>query len=110
MIVEGGGPRLGVAATGAAAARNGIHITSAADRRKTVVAGIVGRIDDVRAARAGIRVGAIRSCYSNGDMTSVTDANGKVLETHTYDASHRGLTSGKIQCSAIRVRDAGKVQ
>jgi YD repeat-containing protein len=29
----------------------------------------------------------------NSNITNVRDANGKVLESHTYDALHRGLTS-----------------
>jgi len=32
---------------------------------------------------------------SNSMITGVLDANGKVLEAHTYDGSHRGLTSSR---------------
>lgn len=32
---------------------------------------------------------------SNSYITTVTDSNGKVLESHTYDASGRGLTSSR---------------
>jgi YD repeat-containing protein len=32
---------------------------------------------------------------SNSMITSVTDSNGKVLESHTYDSNHRGLTSAR---------------
>ena len=32
---------------------------------------------------------------SNSNITAVTDMNGKVLESHTYDSSHRGLTSSR---------------
>jgi YD repeat-containing protein len=32
---------------------------------------------------------------SNSNITTVTDSNGKVLESHTYDASGRGLTSSR---------------
>jgi YD repeat-containing protein len=32
---------------------------------------------------------------ANSNMTAVLDTNGKVLESHTYDASHRGLTSSR---------------
>ena len=31
----------------------------------------------------------------NSMITAVTDTNGKVLESHTYDSSHRGLTSSR---------------
>jgi len=31
----------------------------------------------------------------NGNITGVTDALGKVIETHTYDSSNRGLTSSR---------------
>ena len=30
---------------------------------------------------------------SSNQLTGVTDTNGKTIETHTYDSSHRGLTS-----------------
>jgi len=30
---------------------------------------------------------------SNSNITAVTDTNGKILESHTYDSNHRGLTS-----------------
>ena len=34
--------------------------------------------------------------YDNNSMiTSVTDSDGKILESHTYDAGHRGLTSSR---------------
>lgn len=32
---------------------------------------------------------------SNSMITAVTDSNGKVLESHTYDSDHRGLTSSR---------------
>lgn len=32
---------------------------------------------------------------SNSNITSVLDSNGKVLESHTYDSSHRGLSSSR---------------
>lgn len=32
---------------------------------------------------------------SNSMITAVLDSNGKVLESHTYDSSHRGLTSSR---------------
>jgi YD repeat-containing protein len=32
---------------------------------------------------------------SNSNITAVRDTNGKVLESHTYDSSHRGLTSSR---------------
>ena len=32
---------------------------------------------------------------SNSNITSVLDVNNKVLESHTYDSSHRGLTSSR---------------
>jgi YD repeat-containing protein len=32
---------------------------------------------------------------SQSRITSVTDANGKVIESHTYDSESRGLTSSK---------------
>ncbi len=32
---------------------------------------------------------------SQSQITSVTDSNGKVLESHTYDSSGRGLTSSR---------------
>ena len=32
---------------------------------------------------------------SSSNITAVTDTNGKVLESHTYDGSHRGLSSSR---------------
>jgi len=32
---------------------------------------------------------------TNSMITAVLDSNGKVLESHTYDNSHRGLTSSR---------------
>ena len=32
---------------------------------------------------------------TNSMITAVTDSSGKVLESHTYDSSHRGLTSSR---------------
>ena len=32
---------------------------------------------------------------SNSNITSVTDSNGKILESHTYDSQGRGLTSSR---------------
>jgi YD repeat-containing protein len=32
---------------------------------------------------------------ANSNITAVTDTNGIVLESHTYDSSHRGLTSSR---------------
>src|SRR5712671_4225637 len=32
---------------------------------------------------------------SNSNITAVLDSNGKVLESHTYDSSKRGLTGSK---------------
>jgi YD repeat-containing protein len=32
---------------------------------------------------------------TNSMITAVTDSDGKVLESHTYDSSHRGLTSSR---------------
>jgi YD repeat-containing protein len=32
---------------------------------------------------------------SNSMITAVKDSNGKILESHTYDSSGRGLTSSK---------------
>jgi YD repeat-containing protein len=32
---------------------------------------------------------------SQSQVTQVTDSNGKVLETHTYDSTGRGLTSSR---------------
>jgi YD repeat-containing protein len=32
---------------------------------------------------------------TSSNITEVTDTNGKVLESHTYDSSHRGLTSSQ---------------
>jgi YD repeat-containing protein len=32
---------------------------------------------------------------SQSQITTVTDSNGKVLESHTYDSSGRGLTSSR---------------
>src|SRR4029077_12757374 len=32
---------------------------------------------------------------SNSNITAVLDSNNKVLESHTYDSNHRGLTSSR---------------
>jgi len=46
---------------------------------------------------------------SNSMITSVTDSNGKILESHTYDSQGRGLTSSRANgVEAVTVSYSGQ--